>query len=80
MRPVGRHRRKHFGRVMDLVEFPQERHVVQQAVHDEAAEVVRDEEGEGEQYPDKSGRFGAGRGRYQLFFTLPIQGYDPLHQ
>jgi len=48
MRTEGGHRRQHFGRMMDLVELPQHRHVVQQAMRREAAEVVGEEEGEGE--------------------------------
>src|SRR5260221_4377036 len=35
---------------MDLVEFPEHRHVVQQAVHGEAAEVVGEEEGQREEH------------------------------
>src|SRR5260221_3634810 len=46
----GRHGREHFRRMVNLVEFPKHRHVVQQAVHGEAAEIVGEEEGQREEH------------------------------
>ena len=47
VRAEGRHRGEHLGRMMDLVEFPQQRHVVQQAMRGEPAEIVGDEKTHG---------------------------------
>src|SRR2546421_13087573 len=47
---------------MDLVKFPEHRYVVQQAMHDEAAEVVSEEKGEREEHARRDAPGTGGRG------------------
>src|SRR5260221_1208070 len=53
VRAEGGHGREHFRRMVNLVEFPEDRHVVQQTVHGEAAEVVGKEERQREEHSSR---------------------------
>ena len=50
-----------FRGVVDLVEFPEDRHVMQQAMHDEPSEVVGEKKNNGENDASHDARFGSGQ-------------------
>src|SRR5260221_10697555 len=69
--------------MMNLVEFPEYRHVVQQAVHGEAAEIVGEEEGQREEHSNRDSsqvrcgwRLGESEGAAEQAGEVPIVDQD----